>query len=125
RDPPPRTRSLTLPPPTRRGYDDRARGARLNIYGKGGMTMRMLFWVLPGFVWVKIRWSKSFVFKAWGLGPGLLRCPRLSWGAGPAGPPGPAPNPPTPFPSSLFPLRIPRCERIAGTHRHSRDPGHA
>ena len=62
-----------------------------------------------------------------GLGnaTGFLRRQRLSGGRDQQDPQVPPPKPPTPFPSSLFPRRIPRCQRKSGNHRLPRGPGHA
>src|SRR5208337_5547831 len=80
--------------------------------------------VLPGFVWVKIQWSEPFVFKAWGNATAFSVSEALG-GRDQQDPQVPPPTPPTPFPSSLFPRRIQRCELKSGNHRLPRGPGHA
>ena len=81
--------------------------------------------VLPGFVWVKIQRSKPFVFMAWGRDRVSCGVRGSLGGRDQQDPQVPPPKPPTPFPSPLFPLRIPRCQRYPGNHRFPRGPGHA
>jgi hypothetical protein len=71
--------------------------------------------VLPGFVWVKIQRWKLFVFKVCGLRCGCSLFEALG-GRDQQDPQFPPPKPPTPFPSSLFPLRIQQWEFMSRNH---------
>jgi putative transposase len=113
----------------RRRDHDETQAIQAELYEQIGRLKMELEWlkkkVLPGFVWVKIQWSKPFVFMAWGRDRVPCGVRGSLGGRDQQDPQVPPPKPPTPFPSALFPRRIPRCQRKPGNHRFPRGPGHA